>query len=112
MLSINDLIIPAAVILLVGIGLTVISHQKDTITELEQERATLTAKLTAQAEATARADTEVAQLSQKLQTMRKRATAKEDKVNEEINKESQKDSCLNSRLPQSIIDSLRPTGKN
>lgn len=110
MLGINDLISPAAVILLISIGLTVISHQKDTITKLELEREDLTAKLKAQAEAMARADTQVAQLSRKLQAMRKQATAKEDKLNGQIKESAKGDDCLNRTVDRAIIDLLRQQG--
>lgn len=110
MIGINDLIGPAAVLLLIAIGLTVIFHQKDTIAELEQERTTLTAKLKAQAEAMARADTQVAQLNRKLQAMRKQATAKEDKLNGQIKESAKSDDCLNRSVDRAIIDLLRQQG--
>lgn len=108
--GINDLISPAVVILLIAIGLTVIFHQKDTITELELERATLTAQLKAQAEAMARADTQVAQLNRKLQAMRKQATAKEDKLNGQLKESAKSDDCLNRTVDRAIIDLLRQQG--
>lgn len=108
--GINDLISPAAVLLLIGIGLTVIHHQKDTITELEQERATLTAQLKAQAEAMARADTQVAQLNRRLQAMRKQATAKEDKLNGQLKESAKSDDCLNRTVDRAVIDLLRQQG--
>ena len=107
MIGINDLIGPAAVILLISIGLTVISHQKDTITELELEREDLTAKLKAQAEAMARADTQVAQLNRKIQAMRKQATAREDKLNGQLKESAKSDDCLNRNVDRAIIDLLR-----
>lgn len=110
MIGINDLIGPAAVILLISIGLTVISHQKDTITKLELEREDLTAKLKAQAEAMARADTQVAQLNRKLQAMRKQATAKEDKLNGQLKESAKSDDCLNRTVDRAIIDLLRQQG--
>ena len=110
MIGINDLIGPAAVILLISIGLTVISHQKDTITKLELEREDLTAKLKAQAEAMARADTQVAQLNRKLQAMRKQATAKEDKLNGQLKESAKSDDCLNRNVDRAIIDLLRQQG--
>ena len=111
MLGINDLIGPAAVILVIWIGLAVIFHQKDTITELELEREDLTAKLKAQAEAMARADTQVAQLNRKLQVMRKQATAKEDKLYGQIKESAAKgDDCLNRTVDRAIIDLLRQQG--
>lgn len=110
MIGINDLIGPAAVILLISIGLTVIFHQKDTITKLELEREDLTAKLKAQAEAMARADTQVAQLNRKLQAMRKQATAKEDKLNGQLKESAKSDDCLNRTVDRAIIDLLRQQG--
>ena len=110
MIGINDLIGPAAVLLLIAIGLTVISHQKDTITKLELEREELTAKLKAQAEAMARADTQVAQLNRKLQAMRKQATAKEDKLNGQLKESAKIDDCLNRTVDRAIIDLLRQQG--
>ena len=110
MIGINDLIGPAAVLLLIAIGLTVIFHQKDTITKLELERETLTAKLKAQAEAMARADTQVAQLNRKLQVMRKQATAKEDKLNGQLKESAKSDDCLNRNVDRAIIDLLRQQG--
>lgn len=110
MIGINDLIGPAAVLLLIAIGLTVIFHQKDTITKLELERTTLTAKLKAQAEAMARADTQVAQLNRKLQAMRKQATAKEDKLNGQLKESAKSDDCLNRNVDRAIIDLLRQQG--
>lgn len=110
MIGINDLIGPAAVILLISIGLTVIFHQKDTITKLELEREELTAKLKAQAEAMARADTQVAQLNRKLQAMRKQATAKEDKLNGQLKESAKSDDCLNRNVDRAIIDLLRQQG--
>lgn len=110
MIGINDLIGPAAVLLLIAIGLTVIFHQKDTITKLELEREELTAKLKAQAEAMARADTQVAQLNRKLQVMRKQATAKEDKLNGQLKESAKSDDCLNRTVDRAIIDLLRQQG--
>lgn len=110
MIGINDLIGPAAVLLLIAIGLTVIFHQKDTITKLELEREELTAKLKAQAEAMARADTQVAQLNRKLQVMRKQATAKEDKLNGQLKESAKSDDCLNRNVDRAIIDLLRQQG--
>lgn len=110
MIGINDLIGPVAVLLLIAIGLTVIFHQKDTITKLELEREALTAKLKAQAEAMARADTQVAQLNRKLQAMRKQATAKEDKLNGQLKESAKSDDCLNRNVDRAIIDLLRQQG--
>lgn len=89
---------------------TLTLHQKGTIAELEQERSTLNAQLKAQAEAMARADTEVAQLSRKLQAMRKRATAREDKLNGQLKESAKSDDCLNRTVDRAIIDLLRQQG--
>lgn len=103
--GINDLISPAAVLLLIAIGLTVIHHQTGVIKGLEAQRAELERQVKSQAETIKRADAEAAQLSRRIQALRKQATKTEDQLNGKI--KQSKDACLNSRVDPAILDLLR-----
>lgn len=103
--GINDLIGPVAVVLLIATGLAVIHHQTGVIKGLEAQRAELERQVKSQAETIKRADAEAAQLSRRIQALRKQATKTEDQLNGKI--KQSKDACLNSRVDPAILDLLR-----
>lgn len=56
------------------------------------------------------ADRETAKLNARISELRKKATAKEDRINATISKEGA-DPCLTRRVDPAIINQLRNTGK-